>query len=319
MTKIIVTGGAGFIGSHLVDRLMDQGHEVTVIDSMIGGQLDFIKHHLSSARFKLIKLDLRETDKLIKAIKPKTELVYHLAANSDISRGIEDPSLDFNHTIVSTFSLLQGMKHHGIKKLVYTSGSGVYGDLGSKYIPETYGPLKPVSMYGGSKLGAEGIISAFAHFFDMNVSILRPANIIGPRATHGVIFDFIKRLKQNPEELRILGDGQQSKAYLYVQDVIDALLLVQKETSERVNIYNLSSNSFITVNQIADLTINAMKLKNTKKVHTGGSIGWKGDVAIVRLQNAKITKLGWKSHYTSYQAVKATINALINDESLMER
>ena len=319
MAKITVTGGAGFIGSNLVDRLMNEGNEVTVIDSMAGGQESFIKHHFSSPKFKFIKLDLRETDKLIQAFDPKTELVYHLAANSDISKGIEDPSVDFNHTITATFSLLQALKHHGIKKLVYTSGSGVYGDLGAKFLAETYGPLKPVSMYGGAKLAAEGIISAFAHFYDMQVWILRPANIIGPRSTHGVIYDFIKRLKTDPTQLRILGDGKQSKAYLFVTDVLDALQLVQKDKSSRVNIFNLSSSSFITVNQIADLVIKGLKLKNVKITRTGGSVGWKGDVAVIRLRNTEITKLGWKAKYTSYQAAKATIEALVHDESLMER
>lgn len=309
----VVTGGAGFIGSNLVDRLMNQGHSVLVIDNLSGGNKSFIAHHLKSKRFKFVQIDLRETSKLIRALNPKIDVVFHLAANSDISRGVEDPTMDFQQTIVATFSLLQAMKHHNLKTLVYTSGSGVYGDMGSKYLGETYGPLKPVSMYGASKLGAEGLISAFAHLYDMRICMLRPANIIGYRATHGVVFDFVGRLLKDPSQLRILGDGQQSKAYLYVSDVIDALLLVHKKGKERVNIYNLSSNSFITVNEIADLTIKEMRLKGVKRWHTPGKIGWKGDVAVVRLHNKAIKQLGWKSHYTSHQAVQATLQALLKD------
>lgn len=311
--KVVVTGGSGFIGSHLVDRLMGQGHTVTVIDNLSGGDKNFIAHHLKNKRFRFVQIDLRDTAKLKRALNPKIDVIFHLAANSDISRGVEDPTLDFQQTIVATFSLLQAMKHHGLKTLVYTSGSGVYGDHGAKYLGETFGPLKPVSMYGASKLGAEGLISAFAHLYEMRVCMLRPANIIGPRATHGVVYDFVGRLLQDPTQLRILGDGKQSKAYLHVADVVDALLLVYKKGKERVNIYNLSSNSFITVNEIAEATIKAMKLQGVKCWHTPGKVGWKGDVAVVRLYNTQIRQLGWKSHFTSKQAVQATIQALLQD------
>src|SRR5438105_33455 len=285
--NIVVTGGAGFIGSNLVDRLMKARHKVTVLDNLSGGRLDFLELHRRSDRFKFINLDVRQTDRLKRALYPEVDLIFHLAANADIARGVQDPTLDFQHSIVSTFSLLQAMRHHGIRQLVYTSGSGVYGDRGAKYSSESFGPLEPVSMYGASKLGAEGLISAFAHLFDLRAWIVRPANIIGPRATHGVVFDFVRRLKKDPRKLRILGDGKQSKAYLHVEDVVDALLLVQKKTTKRVNFFNLSSNSFITVNQIADEVLSMMRLKGVAITRTGGKIGWKGDVAVVRLNNTQ--------------------------------
>jgi UDP-glucose 4-epimerase len=240
-------------------------------------------------------------------------LIFHLAANADIARGVEEPTLDFQHSIVATFSLLQAMRRHGIRQLVYTSGSGVYGDRGSKYSPESFGPLEPVSMYGASKLGAEGLISAFAHLFEMRAWIVRPANIIGPRATHGVVFDFVRRLKNDPKKLRILGNGEQSKTYLFVDDVIDALLLIQKKARKRVNFFNLSANSFITVNQIADEVVKLMNLKKVKFERTGGKIGWKGDVPVVRLYNTRLRKLGWRAKYNSRQAVRATVRALLSD------
>jgi UDP-glucose 4-epimerase len=314
--KIVVTGGAGFIGSNLVDRLMGAGHQVTVLDNLSGGRLDFLGQHRGSKRFHFIKMDVRETDKLKKALRPDVDLIFHLAANADIARGVEDPTLDFEHSIVATFSLLQAMTHHGLRQLVYTSGSGVYGDRGANYSLESFGPLEPVSMYGASKLSAEGLISAFAHLFDMRAWILRPANIIGPRATHGVVFDFVRRLIKDPRKLRILGDGKQSKTYLHVDDVIDALLLVQKKAKEQVNFFNLSSNSFITVNQIAEEVVRLMKLSDVEFERTGGKIGWKGDVAVVRLRNTRLQKLGWRANYNSRQAVRATIQSLLNDPRL---
>src|SRR5450432_2305306 len=311
--EIVVTGGAGFIGSTLVDRLMSAGHSVTVIDNLSGGDKSFLAAHVGSRRFRFVKADVRDSKRVARALHPEVDLVFHLAANADIARGVVDPTLDFEHSVVATFSLLQAMRQHGIKKLVYTSGSGVYGDRGLSYFAESTGPLEPVSMYGASKLGAEGLVSAFTHLYDMQAWILRPANIIGPRATHGVVFDFIKRLKKDPTQLRILGDGRQSKAYLHVDDVIDALLMVQKKAKGQINFFNLSSTSFINVNQIADLVIRAMDLKKVKRTHTPGKIGWKGDVPVIRLRNAQIAKLGWRSHYTSAQAVKATISALLTD------
>jgi UDP-glucose 4-epimerase len=315
---IAITGGAGFIGSTLVDRLMSAGHTITVIDNLSGGHREFLAQHLESPRFRLVVEDVRNTEGLTAALDPSIELVFHLAANADISRGVEDPTLDFQHSIVATFSLLQAMRARGIKQLVYTSGSGIYGDRGATYIPESFGPLEPVSMYGASKMGAEALISAFAHLFDMRVWIVRPANIIGPRATHGVVFDFIRKLRKDPAELRILGDGKQSKAYLHVDDVIDALLLVQRKAKgkERLSFFNLSSNSFITVNKIADLVIRGMGLRNVKRTHTPGKIGWKGDVPVIRLRNTRVAKLGWRAKYDSKRAVEATIAALIQDPRL---
>jgi UDP-glucose 4-epimerase len=314
--NIAVSGGAGFIGSTLVDRLMAAGHRVTVVDNLSGGDRSFLAQHEGSPRFRLVVADVRDTERLTAALAPDVDLVFHLAANADIARGVEDPTLDFEHSIVATFSMLRAMRHHGIKRIVYTSGSGVYGDRGLTSIPETLGPLEPVSMYGASKLGAEGLISAFAYLFDMQAFILRPANIIGPRSTHGVVYDFVRRLRADPAQLRILGDGKQSKAYLHVDDVVDALLLVQKKAKGRVSFFNLSSTSFITVNRIADLVIDGLGLKKVKRTHTPGKVGWKGDVPIIRLRNARMAKLGWRARYTSEQAVKATIAALAGDPRL---
>jgi UDP-glucose 4-epimerase len=311
--NVVVSGGAGFIGSTLVDRLMKAGHRVTVIDNLSGGDESFLAHHARSPRFRLAVQDVRDTKKLVRALGPKVDLVFHLAANADISRGVEDPTLDFEHSIVATFSMLQAMRHHGIQRLVYTSGSGVYGDRGRSFLSETHGPLEPVSMYGASKLGAEGLISAFVHLFGMQAWVFRPANIIGPRSTHGVVFDFMRKLKKNPRELVILGDGKQSKSYLHVDDVLDAIFLAQRKVKAPISFFNLSSKSFVTVNRIAELVISGMKLKNVKRTHTPGKIGWKGDVPIIRLKSNRIADLGWKPKYDSERAVAATVKALLSD------
>lgn len=317
VTRAVVTGGAGFIGSHLVDRLLAAGHAVTVLDNLSSGREEFVAHHRDSRLFQFIKLDIRDTTRLKTALDPKTDIVFHLAANADIARGVADPSLDFEHSIVATYSLLEAMRTHGIGKLVYTSGSGVYGDRGRNYSSEATGPLVPVSMYGATKLGAEGMISAYTHLFGSQAWIVRPANIIGPRATHGVVFDFVHKLLADPTTLYILGDGQQSKSYVHVYDVLDAIELVQQEAQERVNIFNVASNSFISVNEIADVVIRALRLKRVKVVHSGGTIGWPGDVATVRLRSTRLKRLGWRPNFTARRAVEETIRAVLKETRIV--
>lgn len=310
--RIFITGGAGFIGSHFVDIFIKENKKVTVFDNLSSGKKDFLINSLKNNNLHLISGDLLKKEQVEKSLDQNTDIVIHLAANPDISRGIEDPSLDFNQTIVATFLLLQTMKEKKIKKLVYFSGSGVYGDIGTTYSSENYGPLLPVSMYGASKLSAEGIISAFSHLFGIQSWIFRPANIVGDRATHGVVFDFINKLRKNPSQLKILGDGNQSKSYLYVSDIIEAVFLAMQKTNEEINIFNIASTSFITVNEIAELVIIGMGLKNVHIIHTEGKIGWPGDVPIVRINNKKLNDLGWKPRFSSRQAVQQTIKDLLN-------
>jgi len=308
----LITGGAGFIGSHLSDYLLKEGHRVKVYDNLSGGDLDHIKHHLNNKKFQFVEADL-DNLKTLKKESKGVDMVFHLAANPDISKGIEDPRLDFQQTVCNTFNLLLAMKENNIKKLFYTSGSGIYGDVGTTFTREDFGPLIPVSMYGASKLSAEALIFAFSNFYKIKVWVLRPANIIGPRFTHGVVFDFIRRLKKDPEKLEILGDGKQSKSYLYVLDVIRAIDLVTKKAKQRVNIFNIASNSYITVNSIADIVTEEIGIK-PKRSWTGGKIGWKGDVAKVRINNGKITKLGWKPRYNSHEAVRKTARVALGKE-----
>jgi len=310
--KCLVTGGAGFIGSHLVDHLLKNGHYVKVYDNLSGGNPDFLAHQKNNKKFNFVKADLQDIKKLKKETKG-IEMIYHLAANSDISKGILDPRIDYKQTISNTFNVLQAMKENKIKKIFFTSGSGIYGDVGSIYTKENFGPLIPVSMYGASKLSAEALIFAFSNFYDIQVWMLRPANIIGPRLTHGVVFDFIKRLKKNPQKLHILGDGKQSKSYLYVLDVIKGIDLVAKKSKNKINIFNIASNSYIDVNSIADIITKEMEIK-PKRSWSGGKIGWKGDVAKVRINNGNITKIGWKPKYNSKEAVQKTVRVVLGKD-----
>lgn len=312
--KILITGGAGFIGSQLADYFLLKEYEVLVIDNLSWGKKLYFEHNLNNKNYKFVKLDLLNKKDLTSLELENIDTVFHLAANSDISRSAKDPKIDLNNTTIVTFNLLEKMRNCGIKKIFYFSGSGVYGDVGNKYTSEKFGPLCPVSMYGATKLSAEAMISAYVNLFDMKAWILRPANIIGPRATHGVIFDFINQLKKHKNYLKILGDGKQSKSYLYVEDVIKAVDLVWNKANKKINIFNIASNSFISVTEIANEILKQMKLKNTEVEYTGGNIGWKGDVPVVRIDNHKINKLGWKVKYSSKQAVSHTIGELLKNE-----
>lgn len=310
MAKFFVTGGAGFIGSNIVDRLVTEGHKVTVFDNLSSGRKSFIKSALLNNNCRLIIGDLKDTKKVLSALKGH-DIVIHLAANPDVSKGVKFPELDFQETIANTFGLLQAMREVGMNKIFYFSGSGVYGDVGRRFVSETEGPLHPASMYGASKLAAESLIYAFVNLYGFQTWVLRPANIIGRHVTHGVVFDFVNRLQKDPKNLRILGDGRQTKSYLYVSDVVDAVMLLIKKTKKPINLYNISSDSFISVNQIADCVIAELGLNNVKRHWTGGRGGWVGDVPVIKLDNSKLNKIGWRADYSCKQAIIKTVKDLL--------
>lgn len=295
----------------MADILLSRGHDVVNIDNMSWGKKEFIEHNLSNPHYTFIETDLLDYSTLVNHMKRDIDIVFHFAANSDIQRGGVDPTIDFNNTTQATFNVLQAMRVNGIEKILYTSGSGVYGDVGSTLTAETFGPLMPVSIYGATKLSAEGMISAFSNLFEIQAWILRPANIIGPRATHGVIFDFMNKLKKDPSQLQILGDGKQSKSYIYLEDVLNAIDIMLEKATDRINLFNLASPSHITVTEIAEAVIKGMGLKDVKLSYTGGNIGWKGDVPVVRLDCSKLKALGWECKYNSYDGVVKTVQELM--------
>jgi UDP-glucose 4-epimerase len=310
----LITGGAGFIGSQLADNLLQQGHKVTTIDNLSWGKKDFLAHNLTNNDYTFLLADLLDRASLRDKFPAGVDVVFHLAANSDIMRGTVEPEIDLNNTTIATFNLLDVMRWHEVKQIFFISGSGVYGDVGETFTDENFSPLLPISMYGATKLSAEAMISAFVNLYEMQAWILRPANIIGPRATHGVIYDLINKLKANPRTLSVFGDGQQSKSYLYVDDLISAINLVWAKSREPINIFNVSSNTYITVREIAEIVIESMNLSDTEVLYAGGARGWKGDVPVVRLDTSRIEALGWSTRFTSREAVQQTVKDILETE-----
>jgi UDP-glucose 4-epimerase len=316
--RAFVTGGAGFIGSHLVDRLLSEGSFVTVYDNLCSGRKEFIKQHFSNERFKLVEGCLLDLDKVEKAAVGH-DLIFHFAANPEARLGIEDTVLDLRQETIATYNVLEAMRINKIKKIVFASSGTIYGETPIMPLPENYGPLLPISLYGAAKLACEALISAYCHLFDMQAWIFRFANIVGKRATHGVIYDFINKLRRNPSELEILGDGTQRKPYLHVDDCIDGILFGFRNSHDKVNVFNLGCSTTTTVTTIAKFVVNGMGLNNVQFKYTGGNRGWLGDVPQVRLDVKKINRLGWRATYISDKAVKKAIKDILEDkESTMQ-
>ncbi|BAO75046.1 NAD-dependent epimerase/dehydratase family protein [Winogradskyella sp. PG-2] len=308
MKSILITGGAGFIGSHLCDALIND-NKIAVIDNLSLGRMNNIKHLLDNKNFKFIKADiLSETLDAIFA-EGNFDTVIHLAANSDIAVSHDNPNVDKDHTFMTTYRVLEMMKKYKTKEIVFSSTSAIYGDT-ADLLHENYGPLQPASHYGAGKLASEAFISSFVENYGIQAWIVRFPNVVGERATHGVIFDFIKKLNKNNSELEVLGDGEQYKPYLYVKDLVEAILFVWKNSSERLNIYNLGVNSRTKVKDIAVMVIEEMKLDATIK-YTGGNRGWIGDVPEFNYDLTKVNTLGWKANNTSNEAVRKAIQYIL--------
>jgi len=308
----LVTGGAGFIGSHLIDALLEKGHDVKCIDNFSSGKREFIEQSMDKG-LELIEGDLLNRDDIKKALNG-CDTVFHLAANPDVRLGVENTKVHLEQNIIATYNLLEEMREKGIKKIAFTSSSTVYGEAEQIPTPESYGPLIPISLYGASKLAAEGLISAYCHTFDMQSVIYRFANVVGPRSTHGVTYDFINKLRKNPDVLEILGDGSQKKSYLYISDCIDAMLFGMEKSKSKVEIFNMGSEDWVDVKKIADIVSREMGLSPEYKFTGGvdGGRGWKGDVKIMRLSIDKLKDMGWKPEYGSEESIRMTARWLIS-------
>ena len=305
-----VTGGAGFIGSHLVDRLMEEDNRVTVYDNLVSGKREWIKHHLSKENFSFIQADLLDTDTLTQAIKGH-EIVWHLGANTDIPAGNRITDLDLKNDTIATRNVLEAMRQNDIDKIIFASSACVYGDVPLVPLAETFGPLFPINLYGAGKLACEGLLTAYSHLFGIEVWMFRFGNVVGSRMGHGIIYDFIHKLRKNPEELEILGDGNQEKNFFLVEDCIEGMLCASRNSSEQYDVFNLGCNSTVKVSAIAQIVVEAMGLKDVKFKYTGGKRGWPGDAPYVMFDTGKMERLGWKAKHTSAEAMRIATRRLL--------
>ena len=306
--KILVTGGAGFIGSHLIDKLLQSDNKVVCIDDLSLGNLENLKLAKKNSSFEFIKKNLNDTEVLSKTLeKYDFDFVYHMAANSDISKGATQTKIDLESTFLTTFNILDQMKKFDVKNIFFPSSSAVYGNSKNKIFEET--KKEPLSFYGSAKLSSEAYLSAFSYLYEINVWILRLANVIGPRTTHGIIFDFIKKLKKNKKELTVLGDGNQKKPYIHVEDLIDCIFLIIKNSNKRFNEFNISSKDCMKVKTIAEETAKYFG-ENTKITYGKNSFGWKGDVPNYDYDIKKLKELGWTPKRNSLEALRKTLTQL---------
>ena len=315
---MLVTGGAGFIGSHLVDRLLNDGIKVHVLDNLSTGNIEHIKrwnNNNNNNNFRFFKLDL--VHDTIEYYGDRYSTIFHLAANPDVRSSSINPKEHFEQNIISTFNILEYARKHDIDTFVFTSSSTVYGEPNVIPTPEDT-LLMPISMYGASKASCESLICSYAHMYGIKAVIYRLANVIGARSTHGVIYDFINKLIRNKNMLEILGNGKQRKSYIHVNDCINAML-IGLNSNDKINIFNVGSDDYIDVITIADIIINALGLSDVqlKFIDNGDGRGWKGDVKVMLLDTTRLKRLGWRAMYNSKEAVRVTVNDIIKRASII--
>jgi UDP-glucose 4-epimerase len=318
--KILITGGAGFIGYHIVKRFLLnlKNYSVIVFDNFSSGKKSNFDIFLSNKKLKIIEGDIKNLD-LLKFSMKNVDIVIHLAANPDISKAITNPSIDFWEGTYLTQNVMEAMRVNNIKNILYTSGSGVYGENFNVKFHENFGPCFPISTYGASKLASESLICSYCYMFGIKARAFRFANVVGPKQTHGVGYDFIRRLRQDQSQLRILGDGTQSKSYIYIDDVIDAMMLVYENSKNNdaacFDIFNVATDDYITVTEIANIatSIAGLSKDSINYQYIGGDRGWKGDVPKILFDVSKIKKLGWKANKTSFQAIESSITSMYQE------
>ncbi len=318
--NIFIAGGAGFIGSHFAKKLINQSEvsSIIVFDNFSSGTISHLNNTNFNSKLKVIEGDIKDLD-LLKLSMNKIDLVVHFAANPDIAKAVTQPDIDFWEGTFLTQNILEAMRVNQVSQILYTSGSGVYGEQPNIAFQESYGPCFPISTYGASKLACEALISSYCHMFGIRGRAFRFANVVGPKQTHGVGYDFIRRLRQDSSQLRILGDGTQSKSYIYVDDVIDAMLLVyensKSESAVCFDVFNVATDDYITVTDIAYIAtdIAGLSKDSVNYQYTGGDRGWKGDVPKVLFDVSKIKKLGWRASKTSLQAIEASITSMYQE------
>ena len=314
--RALVTGGAGFIGSHLIDRLVARGDDVVVIDNLSSGDVGFIQPHLDNGRVRLVEGDICNPADVGRAMAMEIDCVFHLAANPDIRLGTRITDTDLQQGTVATYNILEAMRLNDVGRIVFASSSVVYGEDAPLPTPEDHGPCMPISLYGASKQAGEGLISSWVGTFGLQAWIFRFANIIGARGTHGVIFDFIHKLKNDPTRLEVLGDGLQEKSYMEVGDCVDAMLHVMANAHQPLNLFNLGSHDTASVRRIAEIVVEVTGCADARIEYTGGARGWAGDIPRARLGIDKMLQTGFDVAMNSEEAIRYTATCLLDEIGL---
>ncbi|WP_440059964.1 SDR family NAD(P)-dependent oxidoreductase [Thermogladius sp. 4427co] len=316
---ILVTGGAGFIGSHIVDKLVEKGYKVRVIDNLSSGRLENLARYKNNPMVDIIIGDLKNPGDISKALEG-VETVFHFAANPEVRVSTTNPEIHFSENIVATFNLLEAMRRKNVREIVFASSSSVYGEPAEIPVGEE-SPIRPVSVYGASKASCEALLHAYTVLYGFRSIIIRYANIVGPRLRHGVIWDFLVKLSNNPSELEILGDGNQVRSYMYVSDAVDATLTVWEKEEERYSIYNVGSADWISVNEVAGIVIETIGLGNVKIRYKpiAHGIGWPGDVKRIALKIDKLRSIGFNPRFNSRQSVRRTVEELLSETGLFRK
>ena len=310
--KIFFTGVAGFIGSHLAERLIDDGYKLVGADNLSSGRKEFIEHLLSNKNFEFVEVDILKDD--INGLVKGCDSVFHLAANPEVKIGAQDTRVHLEQNIIATYNVLEAMRLNDVNDIMFTSTSTVYGEASVIPTPENYGPLVPVSLYGSSKLSCEAKISAYCHTFDMTSAIFRFVNVVGKRSTHGVVYDFIQKLGKNQKSLEILGrEPGTKKSYCHVEDCVDGILFGWENRKDVVEAYNVGSEDFIDVRTIADAVCQEIGLSGVEYEWTGkkDERGWIGDVKTMLLSIEKLKRKGWKPKFTSEEAVRLAARGIL--------
>jgi UDP-glucose 4-epimerase len=311
-----VVGGAGFIGSHFTDAFLASPltRRVTLFDNFSSGREWHFEQHRNDPRLSVIRADASDVNALT-ATMDGHDWVIHLASNPDIALAAENPEIDFYRGTLLTNNVVEAMRRARVRQLFYASGSGVYGDAGDASLAEDYAPLRPVSTYGASKLAGEALIASYCSMFGLRACAFRFGNVVGARQTHGVGFDFLRRLTSRPNRLRILGDGHQSKPYIHVSDIVAAVLCAAQKATGAFSVFNVATDDAVTVTEIADLAVETLGL-SAKPIfeYAGGRCGWRGDVPVLRLDSTRMRSLGWVPKWNSREALRHSLQELFSDE-----
>ncbi|MBS7641452.1 MAG: NAD-dependent epimerase/dehydratase family protein [Candidatus Bathyarchaeia archaeon] len=309
----LVTGGAGFIGSHLVDRLLLEGWNVRILDNFSSGRLENIRGDFGDKRVEVLNADLKDPRAALSAVEG-VEVVFHYAANPEVRVSSINPEVHFNENVVATFNLLEAIRREHVSHLVFASSSSVYGEPAGIPVDES-APLKPISVYGASKAACENIIHAYSHLYGLRAVVLRYANVVGSRLRHGVVYDFIVKLLRDPNFLEILGDGMQVRSYVHIADAIEATMIAWKKSAGTFEVYNVGSEDWVSVNDVADVVTEVMGLRDIRRVYKPSlhGVGWPGDVKRIALSIEKIKALGWRPRMRSREALREAARSILSE------